>query len=147
MKINTDHIVEQMRSAHAADEERAERRAKHWLTGFAIMTKAVLLRKYIGKITDADIAFLRHDPNIAEAEGVLRKLSAELVQFAERLNLDHEELRLLAQARARIFTEGFTPPTTQPPDKINGNGHAIVEGNGHGKAAPVTANVMRRRVL
>ena len=143
MKINTDHIVEQMRSAHAADEERAERRAKHWLTGFAIMTKAVLLRKYIGKITDADIAFLRHDPNIAEAEGVLRKLSAELLAFAERLNLDHEELRLLAQARARIFTEGFTPPPAQPP--VNGNGHAIVEGN----AAPIAATngMLRRRVL
>jgi len=59
LKINTEQIVEQLRGERIAQEERAERRAKHWLTRLAIKTKAVLLRKYIGKISDTDIAHLR----------------------------------------------------------------------------------------
>jgi hypothetical protein len=43
VKIEIDtELIDQMRSAHSAQQERADRRAKHWLTGFAIMTKAVL---------------------------------------------------------------------------------------------------------
>jgi hypothetical protein len=80
----------------------ADRRARYWLTGLAIKARTVKLREYIGKITEADVTFLRHDPNIAEAVSELRNLAAELSAFADLLNPDPEELRLLAEARAKI---------------------------------------------
>jgi hypothetical protein len=80
----------------------ADRRARYWLTGLAIKARAAKLREYIGKITTADIDFLRHDPNIAEASEDLMRLSWELREFAEALSPDPEEVRLLADARERI---------------------------------------------
>lgn len=89
-------------SERSTIEAQSYRRARYWLTGLAIKTRAVKLREYIGKITEADIAFLRRDANIAEAVSDLRKLSSELLAFADALNLDAEELQLLADARTRI---------------------------------------------
>ena len=88
-----------------ADEARNYRRSRYWLTGLAIKTKAVRLREYISKINEADLDFLRHDPNIEEAVEEIRKLADELLAVADALNLDPEELRLLEQARER-FEEG-----------------------------------------
>ena len=80
----------------------ADRRARYWLTGLAIKARCAKLREYIGKITGADITFLKHDPNIVETVEDLRRLAGELQEFADLLEPDVEETRLLANARARI---------------------------------------------
>jgi hypothetical protein len=92
--LDITEVVEQLRSAHAADEQRSHRRARYWLTGLAIKTRVVKLREYLNKMTEADIVFLRHDPNIGEAEGELRKLAAELLRLADAFG----SAALLAQA-------------------------------------------------
>lgn len=85
-----------------AIERRNQRQARYWLTGLAIKSRAAKLREYIGKITEADIKFLRHDPNIGEAVDDLLKLAGELEAFAAALNVDPEELALLAKARGEV---------------------------------------------
>jgi len=81
------------------------RTARPWLTALGIKARTVRLREYIGKMTDADIAHLQRDRDIAEAEGDLRLLAREALQFADALATPDEELRSLAQAKARIDSE------------------------------------------
>ena len=85
-----------------ANEERNYRRSRYWLTGLAIKTRATKLREYLGKITEADVDFLRGDPNAAEAVEELRRLGKEAFVVAEALTPDEEEAKLLARARERV---------------------------------------------
>ena len=85
-----------------ANEAHNYRRSRYWLTGLAIKTRATKLREYLGKITEADVEFLRGDPNIAEAAEELRRLAKELFVVAEALTPDEEEAKLLARARERV---------------------------------------------
>lgn len=76
---------------------RAERRAKYWLTGLAVCTRVAKLREYIGKINEADVKFLRYDPNIDEATHNLHALAQELVALANALEAGEEAERLEAK--------------------------------------------------
>jgi hypothetical protein len=69
--------------------EAAHRRARYWLTGLAIVARCAKLREYIGKLTRADVEFLRGDPNIGEAIHNLHALAGELTALAEALSVGH----------------------------------------------------------
>lgn len=71
-------------------EAAAHRRARYWLTGLAIVARAAKLREYVGKLTRADVEFLRGDPNIGEAIHNLHALAGELSALARALGQREE---------------------------------------------------------
>ena len=86
-----DERLQEIISEAEAVEARAHRRARYWLTGLAIVARATKLREYIGKLTRADVEFLRGDPNIGEAIHNLHALSAELSALASALGQREEQ--------------------------------------------------------
>jgi len=101
-KVSLPKEFYEIDSEKRAEEARLQRKARHWLTGLAIKARIAKQREYFGRMTEADIAFLRRDPNIAEAVSDLRRLSGELKSLADRLEPDPEEMALLARARERL---------------------------------------------
>jgi hypothetical protein len=83
-----------------AMERRRPRRAR--LTGIAICARATKLREYIGKINEADIKLLRHDPIIGEAISNLTALAGELCALASALE---PEPRVSGYARHAVQTQ------------------------------------------
>jgi hypothetical protein len=102
LKVNLPELFYEGASERQAEEARLQRKARHWLTGLAIKAHIAKLREYFGRMTEADIQFLRHDANIAEAVSDMRRLARELSDLAEKLEPNSEELALLATARGRI---------------------------------------------
>jgi hypothetical protein len=83
-----------------AMERRSPRRAR--LTGIAICARATKLREYIGKINEADIELIRHDPIIGEAISNLTALAGELCALASALG---PEQRLNGHACHAVQTQ------------------------------------------
>jgi hypothetical protein len=102
LKVNLPELFYERASERQAEEARLQRKARHWLTGLAIKAHIVKLREYFGRMTEADIEFLRHDANIEEAVSDMRRLSRELSDLADKLEPNDGELALLAKARGRI---------------------------------------------
>jgi hypothetical protein len=91
------HLTEAVRdlvSDAEANEVRAYRRTRYWLTGLAICARVTKLREYVGKINKADVEFLRTDRNIGEAIGNLHTLAAELTALAVALEPQRENVTL-----------------------------------------------------
>jgi hypothetical protein len=91
----SDHLSEAVRdlvSEAEANEARAYRRTRYWLTGLAICARVTKLREYIAKINRADVEFLRTDRNVGEAIGNLHALAAELTALAHALGPEQENI-------------------------------------------------------
>lgn len=82
--------LQEVISEAEAVEAAADRRARYWLTGLAIVARAAKLREYVGKLTRADVEFLRGDPNIGEAIHNLHALAGELSALARALGQREE---------------------------------------------------------
>lgn len=83
--------IREVVSEAEAVEAAAHRRARYWLTGLAIVARCAKLREYIGKLTRADVEFLRADPNIGEAIYNLHALAGELTALAVALAQREEQ--------------------------------------------------------